>query len=187
MQLTQACGLFGLLLAPVTAHTSEGRHGHGVIGYGIDMYNPACAFACRDTVTGWMLDCDGSMNGEDHDHGDGGMDDMGWPSPECYATNDPFLQTLAWCISTHCQGVAMSQLEEFWTAYVTGRYAVQPSPKYSYQKALQLVTEPPTSIVSLSDVLNVPSLIDEEVYLSSYNGDHGFEKMEAKTSRYGYV
>ncbi len=188
LALIQICGLFGLLLAPVVAHISEGRRGYGVIGYGISMYDPPCAYACRDTVTAWMLDCeDGTGAGGGHHHDGGDMEGMESPSPECYTSNDPFLQTLAWCISTHCEGISMSRLEEFWDLNVAGRMEVQPLPKYSYQKALQLVTEPPTNITSADDILTGPSLVDDETYLSSYNGDRGFEKMEIRTSTYAYV
>lgn len=184
------CGLFGLLLAVAKADDSEKRHGHGVIGYGITMYDPPCAFACRDTTQGWMLDCADTDSGGGHEmtvmKRMEGMDDMEMPSPECYADNDPYLQTLAWCISTHCDGVSTSKLEEFWASNVVGSLANQPTPKYSYQKSLQLITEPPTSIISTDSTLDAPSLVDEEVYLSSYNGNHGFENMEVKSSRYGY-
>ncbi|PMD59360.1 uncharacterized protein K444DRAFT_613336 [Hyaloscypha bicolor E] len=33
-------------------------------------------------------------------------------SPECYATDDSFLQTLAYCMSTHCSGVSEWKLEQ---------------------------------------------------------------------------
>lgn len=188
------CGLLGLLLALVKAHSSEKIHRNGIIGYGIKMYDPPCAFACRDTAQGWMLDCANTDGGGD-DHTDDdemddmegmeGMDDMEMPSSECYANNDPYLQTLAWCISMHCDGISTSKLEEFWASNVAGSLANEPSPKYTYQMALQMVTEPPTSIISTGVTLDTPSLVDEEVYLSSYLGNHGFENMEARTSRYG--
>lgn len=189
----KACGLVGVLLAPVVAGVSQGRRGYGLIGYGISMYDPPCAFACLGTAQSWMLDCeDGVAGASGHHHDDDDDDsmsgmDMEQPSPECYATNDPFLQTVAWCISTHCDGISTSQFEEFWDLKIAGRMSIQPSPKYSYQKALQLVEKPPTNITSSDEVLVSPSLVDEETYLSTYNGNYGFETMEAKSSQFGYV
>jgi len=31
------------------------------IGYGIEMYNPSCAFACRTVIATYMLDCSDPM------------------------------------------------------------------------------------------------------------------------------
>ncbi|KAF2007501.1 hypothetical protein P154DRAFT_614840 [Amniculicola lignicola CBS 123094] len=176
--------IIALFLGAASAHTSGGRKGHGLIGYGTKMYDPPCAYACRDLSTGWMLDC-----GDDHEAGQGHHSDMemATPSPNCYATNDPFLQTLAWCISTHCQNVKMSKLEKYWKMNVAGRQQVQPSPKYSYQVALARVTEPPTEIVDSEAVLNTTSLVDEESYVASFNGDGGFEVTEVTSERYGLV
>lgn len=41
--------------------------------------------------------------------------------PECYATDDAFLQSLAYCISTHCQGTPSWELERYWKMNVAGR------------------------------------------------------------------
>lgn len=147
------------------------------------MYDPVCAYACLDTVKGWTLDCpDDNM---------GGMDmamemDMDSPSPECLTTNDPFLQTLAWCVHTHCPGVRNSTLEQWWEMNVAGKLDVQPIPKYSIQEAIsRVVSSPPATVVSSDATLNVTSLVDEYSWLGNYNGDHNFEQMEIVTERYG--
>lgn len=41
--------------------------------------------------------------------------------PECYATDDVFLQSLAYCISTHCKGTQAWELERYWKMNVAGR------------------------------------------------------------------
>lgn len=174
-----------LLCVPVLAHVSTGREGYGVIGYGITMYDPPCAYACRDTVSGWMLDC------RDEHHDMDGMDmggmHMGSPSPECLTTNDPFLRTLAWCIHTHCpDDVRNSTLEEWWEMNVAGRQKDQPLPKYSYQAAIsQVEKEPPTTVLDSEVTLNVTSLVDEDSFLANYNGDNGFQIMEILNERLG--
>lgn len=147
------------------------------------MYDPACAYACENTVTGWMLDCEDGETGE-HAHG---MMDMEAPSPLCYATSDHYLQTLAWCVSTHCEGEPMSKLERWWERYAVGNDPHQPDPKYSYQRALALVVSPPTDVVDSEQVLDKVSLVDEYSYLSNYNADYNFEKMEIRAETYGYV
>jgi hypothetical protein len=175
---------FSLLLAPAAAHISQGRTQHGLIGYGIQMYDPGCAFACRDTVTSWMLDCGdaGTNIGSHH----GGMA-MATPTPLCYATNDPFLQTLALCIANHCKEEPLSKLEYWWETYLVGRQPGQPYPKISYQTALENIQTQPMTIVGDEDVLNATSLVDEAVWLANYNGDHGYDITEARSSTYGCV
>jgi hypothetical protein len=168
------------------AHVTSGRERYGVIGYGVVMYDPPCAFACIDTVKGWDLDCG------DHDEDMDGMDmggmHMSSPTPECRATNDPFLQTLAWCFHTHCRDVNNSTLETIWEMDVVARLQVQPMPKYSYQAALARVAQrPPTSVLHLDAVLNTTSLVDEESWFSNFNGVQGFEKMEIRTETYSSV
>jgi hypothetical protein len=162
--------------------TSGGRRGHGLIGYGITMYEPPCAFACRDTISSSVLNCsmeDMEMDGMDM--GGGGTE------PECYATDDTFLQTMAWCISTHCQDVTAWKLEKYWRMNIAGRAAVQPDPKYTYQQALSRVTEPPTDVLVSGDPLNKTSLVDEDAYTANYNADINFEAQENTHERYGYV
>jgi hypothetical protein len=43
-------------------------------------------------------------------------------SPECYATNEIFLESLGWCLSSYCDGkIPVYQLEEWWLLTVAGR------------------------------------------------------------------
>lgn len=161
-----------------------GRAGYGFIGYGISMYPPTCAHACRDSISN-PLDCgdDGSMH---HVHGMVRRMDMGhMPSPECYATNDAYLETLAYCISTHCQDVEAWRLEKYWERNVPGRLEYQPEPKETYQEALAKVTTPPNSTTPLDQTLLFVSLVDEETYLATFNAKDAFEINENAHSRYG--
>ncbi|KAF1988396.1 ferric reductase-like protein transmembrane component 4 [Aulographum hederae CBS 113979] len=182
------------LLAAVSLHVlhatcmvSQGRKGHGLIGYGIEMYKPTCAFACRDTISGSSLSCT-PHSMDDMEGMDGMAMDMGGDTePECYATDDVFLQTLAYCISTHCQGVPLWELEEYWKKNVAGNDAVQPDPKISYQKALEDITETPTAVLVSGEPLNVTSVVGEEDYMLNWRADSIFEDMEVTHERYGLV
>ncbi|KAF5000357.1 hypothetical protein FGRMN_1825 [Fusarium graminum] len=160
------------------------RERYGVIGYGISMYDPPCAFSCIQTVGSWMLQCD-----DDHNMGEHMSSmHMAAATPECKATNDAFLQTVAWCIYTHCPDQKNSTLEKIWEMEVVGRLKVQPTPKYSYQTALSLVIkEPPTMILDSQEILNRTSLADEDAWQSNFNADYIFEKMDALNERYGIV
>ncbi|KAF2812738.1 uncharacterized protein BDZ99DRAFT_569364 [Mytilinidion resinicola] len=165
-----------------TAVVSNSRRGHRLISYGITMYKPTCAFACRDTISGSPLNCS-------TEEMEMGSMDMGGAStgPECYATDESFLQTLAWCISTHCQGVTVWKLERFWRMNVAGNGAVQPDPKETYQRALAKVTNPPTEILVTGDPLNKTSLVTEDDWIANYNVDSISEIQEDTHERYCLV
>ncbi|KPA37340.1 ferric-chelate reductase [Fusarium langsethiae] len=168
----------------VWSHTTTGRERHGVIGYGVTMYDPPCAYECIDTVKSWSLNCAGD-HGMDHDMG---SMDMAAATPECKATNDAFLETMAWCFHIYCKDINNSTLERVWEMDIVGRNKVQPSPKHSYQVALALAYKsPPTEVVDSAAVLNKTSLVDEATWLSNSNADYIFERMEAVTEKYGII
>lgn len=87
----------------------------------------------------------------------------------------------------HCKGELTSKLERWWEKYLVGRQHRQPQPKMSYQQALAAVDERPTTIIGKEDILNATSLVDAEIWLSNYNGDHGYDVTETTSSTYGCV
>ncbi|KAH9868177.1 hypothetical protein J1614_007249 [Plenodomus biglobosus] len=156
------------------------RRRHGLIGYGIPVFNPPCAFACRDAIAGATLQC--SLVTEMH-----GMEPMVTTEPACYASDDAFLQTLAWCVSTHCKQVAAWQLEKFWVENVAGTFAVQPDPKETYQEALGKIDEAPVVEYAGTGSLNVTSVVAGEPWLAAFNADTVFAEQEIMQGRYGLV
>lgn len=162
---------------------SNGRDGHGFIGYGISMYDPLCAYTCRDTLSTSMLACS--------EHMDMGMDmsmDMGSDtSPDCYATDDSFLQTLAYCISTHCHDLPIWRLERYWAMNVAGTLPHQPMPKATYQQTLQNITTRPTITLLTGQDLDKAMIVASGDYEASYNAHGIFEKMERNHETYGCV
>ncbi|KAL2830323.1 ferric reductase [Aspergillus cavernicola] len=159
---------------------------HGLVGYGISMYNPACAFACRAAITN-PLNC--SMDaGQDMD-----MDtDASWmveeaPTPDCYATNDPFLQTLAYCMYDRCLTEANSTLQKYWETNVAGTESDVPSPKESYEEALKSIQSVPGIITDSSTVLNSAGRLSDEVYALNYKKLTVFEKIIRSNERYALV
>ncbi|RDL35207.1 uncharacterized protein BP5553_07138 [Venustampulla echinocandica] len=166
---------------------SSGRAGHGFVGYGISMYDPNCAYSCRSAISSSALNCSTYADGaEVADMA--GMSGMGAASTSggCYATDDTFLQTLAYCISTRCDGkVAVYRLEKWWLRNVAGTKEVQPDPKYSYQQALARVTEPPTTTLVSGDPLNKTSLVKDADYIAVFNAQEIFEAQEVLYEKYG--
>ncbi|KAL4793882.1 hypothetical protein BDV19DRAFT_399697 [Aspergillus venezuelensis] len=189
-----------LLLFSHSAHcVTVGRAGHGFVGYGITMYKPACAFACKATV-GNPLNCTISSDNEHMHmkrHGDSNsMKELpmgdGWmveasPSAECYATNDAFLQTLAYCIHSYCATETNSTLQKFWEMDVAGRLPDQPLPKMSYQDALHAVNGTPPAITNSSAILYSAGAISEETFMTEYRTLSTFDKLETTHAQYGII
>ncbi|QDS72601.1 hypothetical protein FKW77_001484 [Venturia effusa] len=183
MALRSLLLLFSTLAHTAFGHVSTGRAGHGLIGFGIEMYNPGCAYACRAVLSTSPLNCSAH-----HSMSMPGMDmHMGAETePECYATDDAFLQSLAYCISTRCQDTPAWELERYWKMNVAGRAQVQPDPKETYQQALEKAGTPTETLVS-GDPLNQTSRISDDDYISNYNALVIFEEMETLHEKYGIV
>ncbi|OCT54426.1 ferric-chelate reductase [Cladophialophora carrionii] len=95
---------FCLFLARVANATK-----YGTIGYGINMFHPFCCYACHDSLAMVYLNC--TTFSESSGAHDGmsmkllkrmDMDMAGSTSDDCYATDEPYLQSFAYCIQSHC-------------------------------------------------------------------------------------
>jgi hypothetical protein len=158
------------------------RYNHGFVGLGIDAFEPPCAFACRDSISGATLKC----STVEEMHGMEGMDmGMATTAPDCYATDDAFLQTLAWCVKSRCEGLPDWKLEKYWKENVAGAFAVQPDPKMSYRQALGEIEGTPAGLYNESGVLNSTSVVAESLWFPAYNNDVVFKRQEIQHERYG--
>ncbi|KAB8266015.1 ferric reductase like transmembrane component-domain-containing protein [Aspergillus pseudonomiae] len=155
---------------------------NGFVGYGISMYKPPCAHACRSSITN-PLNC--STSSDDGLHVTWNVEKS--PGPECYATNDAFLQTLAYCLYSHCQMIPNSTLQRYWEMNVAGSEKDQPLPKQAYQQALNSIGSRPNITVNASTVLESASLVSEELYDLNWRTLAVFEKAEATHEKYGLV
>ncbi|KAL2810538.1 hypothetical protein BJX63DRAFT_444717 [Aspergillus granulosus] len=189
-----------LLLTQLATCMSAGRARHGLIGYGISMYNPPCAHACRASIPN-PLNC--TMTSDSHMHmgkrahghtetteelpmGDGWMVEAS-PSPECYATNDAFLESLAFCMHSRCTTESNSTLQEYWELNVAGRMPGQPLPKMSYEDAFQTIDGTPPLIANTSVILNATGVVPEDTYMVEYRTLTTFERVETAHERYGLI
>ncbi|KAF2867716.1 ferric reductase like transmembrane component-domain-containing protein [Massariosphaeria phaeospora] len=172
----KAAASSGLLTLALSGSTSA------LIGYGIPMYKPNCAFACRSLFASAMLECSA------HDHVAGAHSHGAGPtSPECRAGDTPWLTTLAYCIKSTCIDVAPFRLEAYWAEQCTGDAAVQP--KWTYQETLTELEKVPRPSAQLGEeeMLEFTALYDEETW-ESYRGTlFHFEYAETMHSRYGII
>ncbi|KAF2023914.1 ferric reductase-like protein transmembrane component 4 [Setomelanomma holmii] len=145
------------ILAPGVSAIDRGnarRRGNGLVGYGIDAANPACAFGCREAISGATLNCST-------------VEEM--PGMEGMDMGDAL--TLANCISTRCTDVLSWKHEKYWKDNVAGAFVVQPDPKETFQEALAKVNGTPTTVYNETGVLNVTSIVAEEFWWAAYNTD----------------
>jgi hypothetical protein len=176
MKPSTSLGLVALLLAGPTS---------ALIGYGIPMYKPNCAFACRSVFADAMLSCSTDDHGHGaHNHGTGPT------PPDCRAGSTPWLTTLANCINATCADVEPWKLEKYWADKCTGDPAVQP--KWTYAETLVELekTGKPTQMLDPEEempLLDFTADFDRDTW-ESYRGTlFHFEWAETIHSRYGYA
>ncbi|KAI0830395.1 hypothetical protein F5Y06DRAFT_290695 [Hypoxylon sp. FL0890] len=191
-----------ILLLPlaslVSAGRDTGRPGYGLIGYGIEMYNPVCAHACQNSFSSNPLVCTDEASFSDE--GMGGMD-MGssqdgttlpqnvsaMPSSTCHAESEPFLTSVAWCIHMKCNDTLIWKIEKWWQSYVVGNQPTDPPPGLSYGAALAAVTLPPNITCMSGQILNETSLADETLYTALYISIDVNQDVEIQHERFGLV
>ena len=156
--------------------------GHGFIGYGYSLYDPLCAYTCRDLFSSSRLNCSEPMDPAATDE-----DAEADTTPECYATDDAFLQSLAYCLSTHCQDVSLWDLEEYWGKYEADWEPRKAIPKASYQQTSQNITTKPTDILVIGEDLNKTMMVSDEDYELAHNSYSNFRKMEINHATHGCV
>ena len=147
----------------VTSVVGEGE----LTGFPANPYNPYCAMSCLRSLYTLKLSC--SSMGETV-----GMMTM-MTSPSCWASNTPYLTSLAWCMHTKCAefGVPNSKLESFWEQEATGQSTagVKTVPaKWSFAEALANVPRSPIKQLSVDDAdLNTTSLVPPDMYRMQWN------------------
>jgi predicted ferric reductase len=111
--------------------------GVGLIGHGKTLYNPTCAFACRNVIKGCKLVC--TPEGSTANHGTA-HSPVSTP-PDCFVKDDAFLRTMAICLDTYCPlsgNPPLDLLEDYWASHLgTGTLGdYQWVPAVSYHDAL---------------------------------------------------
>ncbi|KAH7084355.1 ferric reductase-like protein transmembrane component 4 [Paraphoma chrysanthemicola] len=124
--------------AAVQLHTpGVNADGTGLIGYGKTLYNPTCAFACRNVIRKQTLACTPADTSANH----GTAHNPVATPAKCFVQDKVFLKTMALCIWTYCSlsdKPSTSLLEDYWASHLgtgtLGNY--QYVPAMSYPEAL---------------------------------------------------
>jgi hypothetical protein len=195
MQLYNLVFVFFSLLSLTHAVTPRTRH--GLIGYGIMLYQPACAHACDNSISA-PLNCSiGRTNDQttiskkllmrDDDLQTTSGDEWtvsATPSPECKSTNQNYLETLAYCIKQFCPDKTPMELERFWSDDGPGK-AVDSLPAYG--EMLASIDRVPDRQVNNSMLLNYTGRVSEYQWKLNYQALRTFTLLEITHQQYGLV
>ena len=188
--------------------------GNGLIGYGKIMYNPTCAFACRNIIKGCQLSCTPVDGTENH----GTAHAPVTTPPECFVKDTAFLRTMAICIDTYCpisNNPPLSVIEDYWASHLgtgtLGDYSFVPATSYpdalaaarEDERRLQVINDDghgkpearlqqddngfmynSLPIIEAGAPLNVTSFIAPDDWQKQYNGMFDFETNETGHSTY---
>jgi hypothetical protein len=116
-------------------------------------YTPPSAHACRVVLGNIQLQCTNNSTGV--------------TSPQCYASNLPFLSSLAVCLKRRVTGLTMEELENWWEKWAVGWSSNQPLPSSKLEEAISLAGSPTITLSKGMTLLNA-SLISDEDYESAY-------------------
>ena len=115
------------------------------------------------------------------DMGDTGP--MGTTSPECYANNTAWLQTMAYCIQQNCNadGYPSDKQAECFSAQAVGGASTP-----TFHDSLP-ATPPTVELASDATWLNVTSLVNPDVYYSTHGTLGEFARQEYLHTKYSYA
>ena len=155
---------------------------NGIIGFGLSLWQDLCCQACHDSLSSLYLSC----TSFDQDEGMSMHNDMamlGTTSDECYATNTPWLQTMAYCIDQRCNadGYSLERKSKCFSAQ-----AVAGAAEPTFQSSLP-ATAPTTELPDNAMWLNETNLVNGDTYYATYGSEKEFARSEYIHTRYSYV
>ena len=167
-----------LLPAVVTQAAGE----HGLIGYGIPEYHPLCCWTCWDVLFAPYLNCTVFMN-MDMKLRARDMSMMGETSDACRVSNQPYMQTLSYCIQDECNKRGVSHNDQ---ALCFHRTLPDGFKNITFEESLPLI--PPTEMLDEdAEWLNKTMLVNAPNYLVDYATMQGYSRIGYAHSRWSYV
>jgi hypothetical protein len=152
----------------------------GLLGYGLNIYDPLCAESCLRSFAPLKLPCSIVSHGM---HKRAAHSPVFTP-PKCKANNEAFLTSVASCLSDKCSEEKMSKLEGFWEESVTGTKDVPA--RWTYNEALAEVQDKPAKyqLKPTDFSLNETSIVEPMTYLKQWNQLGGYKNEMIIESRY---
>ncbi|KAK2616934.1 hypothetical protein QQS21_000022 [Conoideocrella luteorostrata] len=175
---------------------ASGFSSHGLIGYGTDLYEPACAYACQNSIS-TSLNCttesaDSKVSGRStHSAAQDAPSNSSWiitnnPTDKCRAHNSFYRDTLAYCIQQHCLDESRSDLEHFWRKHGPGSAGVRTA---SYRRTIaNLTTQPPPQrSVSSNKTLDYFGYVPIRMLKPEYRSLKTYIAIEVTHQRFGLI
>ncbi|KAK5059984.1 hypothetical protein LTR84_009867 [Exophiala bonariae] len=151
------------------------------VGLGTTAYKPYCCTACRASLAAATLACTPHHHGGAHSHG-------ATTPPDCYASDEAFLTSLAYCLNVTCtdqEQLPIWELEKWWAQKVTENPTVPPT--LLYTQALGLIGVPPQGEYSAGLTLNT-TMRPNSAALAMYRNFYPiFEENSSLLNRYSLV
>lgn len=164
---------------------NAGAAKEGIVGFGISLYEDLCCQACHDSLSTLWLNCTTFMSSDDMSGMDMSMSmdmdmPMGMTSDECYASNTPWLQTMAYCIQQNCNADGYPAAKQ---AKCFSNQAVAGASEPTFQDSLP-ASAPTEELAADAMWLNVTSLVNHELYYSTHGTLGEFARSEYFHTRY---
>ncbi|PNY23158.1 Ferric/cupric reductase transmembrane component 2 [Tolypocladium capitatum] len=191
-----------LLLHGVQAGITSYSDGFGFVGYGIQLYQPECAWACLLCIAP-PLNCTtedmasmapvkmGVAEGSPKLSSGDGWEVTLNSTPRCQQNNDFFLQTVAYCLKSRCADVTLRTLDKFWDTdgpfSYNGDGRDQLVRRQGYTKVLGAIRDAPTQPLNNTVLLNYTAAVPDEIYQPEYNTLRIYVSNEVTNARYGLV
>ncbi|KAI1302543.1 ferric reductase like transmembrane component [Xylaria venustula] len=180
MQTTTTLSLLFLIFSHRASAASN-----GIVGFGIDIYPDLCCQSCSDSLSALYLSCTtfpdtNTTSSMRKRHGDDDMAGMPTTSDECRASNIPWLETMAYCVQQNCDAVGFGASKQ---ATCFSKRAVSGAAEPTFQKSLP-VKAPTIELASDAVWLNSTSLVNSELYYSTYGTYTEFSRSEVFHTTY---
>lgn len=170
--------LFSLL---AIAGISLAQDGKGMLGFGITRYASVEATACITLAQLASFSC--TLKASKFVHG------ISYPNtpPACFASNDAYLTTAAYCFQQHTKGQKVEVLENVWRIEATMANGQPPYPKWSYMETVSHIYGSPKETWISKKLLNTTAIIPEATW-KKYRDTFAMDAVyENKASLYGSV
>jgi len=160
------------------------KRAQGLVGFGITLYgNKACPYSCMVGTYYNRLNC--SYTPEEV--AAKGLETWESTPPECYASDEAYLTTIALCYNEFCKGLSFVEKTELYQTLTVGWGEEGEStlePKMSYEMALMSIKYPVDDIMeedgNLTRTARTPADLIEK-YMNAYLA---YEDAEVGNSRY---
>lgn len=168
----------------------SGKTQNGLIGYGIRLYEPACAHACWDAIAE-AINCTATDVSSAQFRDSKGKtvqrpteDASNEPGTYCNAEYGSYISTMAWCIHTHCKGVNEMELERFWWDQGPGKdNATMPT----YSQAWMYAKDHKKQPIRQNATLDYVGTVSEARWKSSYDNIFTMTNVEITHETFGLV